>query len=690
MSILCWNYRGLGNPQTIQELRTSIRNKSPQLVFLSETKCKTPVIEKIKRYLNLHGFSVDAQGRSGGLALLWRKDVSVSLRKFSDNFIDVDTELMGQAFRFTGFYREPNVSLRRQAWEQLQNLYTPLTYHGSWEAILMRRSDPNVYRNRRKGIFRFEALWVRADECEDIIKKHWRTDLDSLPNKIENCSVGLLNWGRQHMRDLNKHVDELKDQITKLQSGLITEDTKRILETLRQRLEILLDQLDLKWKQRAKHHWYKEGDRNTKFFHNSASIRRESNHIDGLKDASGSLQTSPEGIECIILDYFGSLFTSASPSEEDITQAISRIRPRPDSWSWLPNKNNKFSVKSAYHVITNSPEFLPHSPHGDTSDSQIQVWKKLWTLKIPGRIAHFSWRLLTDTLPTTHNFLRRHIPSSTHFPLCEAEDSPHSHLFFLCPFAHQVWALSGLADLILLFQQPHSHLWAREFIMSNPSHISAYFLTLCSLIWYARNQKLFDNKNQAPYSLVAQASHTLLTFQTATLHPKRPSPALQEIDLLKQAPPSTHIFFDGAISLARNCAGAGIFIMHSDGSFFKGVSKCFPGISDAALAEALALREAALLAQSLQLTDFSFLGDAAIIISAERNGSSTSSDIDMILQDIWTLINSNACLGFFWIPRTKNFVAHEFAFYAKNSSCLLNSWDDPPHFLLQLALDLFQ
>ncbi|KAK6140252.1 hypothetical protein DH2020_026050 [Rehmannia glutinosa] len=90
-----------------------------------ESRLLTPaVIEKFKRSLNFHGISVDARGRSGGLALLWHKDTSVTLRSFSDRFIDVDVELLGKLFRLTGVYGEPNVNLRRQSWNNFKNLAT--------------------------------------------------------------------------------------------------------------------------------------------------------------------------------------------------------------------------------------------------------------------------------------------------------------------------------------------------------------------------------------------------------------------------------------------------------------------------------------------------------------------------------------------------------------------------------------
>jgi hypothetical protein len=48
MKILSWNCRGLGNPQTIQELCRLVKEKKPEVVFLMETKLNNKKLEPIR------------------------------------------------------------------------------------------------------------------------------------------------------------------------------------------------------------------------------------------------------------------------------------------------------------------------------------------------------------------------------------------------------------------------------------------------------------------------------------------------------------------------------------------------------------------------------------------------------------------------------------------------------------------
>ena len=89
MSTLAWNCRGLGNRRTVRALEKVVSSEDPNFIFLMETKLVVTKMDGIKEGLNRsQGLVVLSKGWSGGLALLWKKELKVSVQTFSDNHID--------------------------------------------------------------------------------------------------------------------------------------------------------------------------------------------------------------------------------------------------------------------------------------------------------------------------------------------------------------------------------------------------------------------------------------------------------------------------------------------------------------------------------------------------------------------------------------------------------------------------
>lgn len=72
----------------------------------------------------------------------------------------------------------------------------------------------------------------------------------------------------------------------------------------------MLEQEDIRWKQRAKQNWHQNGDRNTHFLHAWASHRRRINTIKKIKDGDGRDWTKPEDISKVFINFYKNLFTT--------------------------------------------------------------------------------------------------------------------------------------------------------------------------------------------------------------------------------------------------------------------------------------------------------------------------------------------------------------------------------------------
>ncbi|KAF4399092.1 hypothetical protein G4B88_023686 [Cannabis sativa] len=139
---------------------------------------------------------VEKIGRSGGLCLFWSSNVTVVLKGYSRNHIDVMVCSHGDLWwLYTGFYGQPEAHLRSQFWCLLERLADG--YSGPWVmkelvsrgviSIRMAHSCKNVWIAwcalvagiqcfqilmrcpKQKGRFHFEMAWANDPGCREII-----------------------------------------------------------------------------------------------------------------------------------------------------------------------------------------------------------------------------------------------------------------------------------------------------------------------------------------------------------------------------------------------------------------------------------------------------------------------------------------------------------------------------------------
>ena len=115
-----------------------------------------------------------------------------------------------------------------------------------------------------------------------------------------------------------------------------------------------------------------------------------------------------------------------------------------DSVVWLHNRKGVYSVRSGYYIarrVMRKDDWAESS----RGSGGLQIWKKLWKLRVPNKIKVFGWRTCHEILPTCVNLARRKILSD---PMCHCyKFFPEStvHAIWECVAAQDVWA--GRAEL---------------------------------------------------------------------------------------------------------------------------------------------------------------------------------------------------------------------------------------------------
>ncbi|XP_059431636.1 uncharacterized protein LOC132165159 [Corylus avellana] len=176
------------------------------------------------------------------------------------------------------------------------------------------RQQRGNYKYRR---FRYEASWALDRRYKTKINQVWSASTslgcswDAINLKLSRCKKESLQWQQEIRGSTQDTIGHLRDKLNLLQ-GREDEVAVNDIKLVKQNLQLLLDQEDLKWKQRAKAEWLKNGDRNTKYYHACANYRRNLNQISTIKDEQGVLWNSFDDVGRAFVNYFLDLFT-ASP-----------------------------------------------------------------------------------------------------------------------------------------------------------------------------------------------------------------------------------------------------------------------------------------------------------------------------------------------------------------------------------------
>ncbi|XP_056859988.1 uncharacterized protein LOC130508476 [Raphanus sativus] len=115
--------KGLGNVPTVRHLQEILGQYSPEIIFLSETKSRRSYMEYVVEKLGFQYLrSVDAKGKGGGLALLWKQSCEVEILQANSRVIDAKVKWQDHQFHLTCVYGDPVKSKRSEVWERLSRL----------------------------------------------------------------------------------------------------------------------------------------------------------------------------------------------------------------------------------------------------------------------------------------------------------------------------------------------------------------------------------------------------------------------------------------------------------------------------------------------------------------------------------------------------------------------------------------
>lgn len=160
--------------------------------------------------------------------------------------------------------------------------------------------DTNPKLDRPRKVFRFESFWTTEEECGEIIKEEWSRDLGGtamsrLERRLHRCRSRLQEWGKTKFGSFKLEADGLLSRLAEIQGDSNPGEYNQEVKDLIGKLDKIWSQEEMFWHQRSRINYLKFGDRNTRFFHLTATQRRQRNLILRLKNGEGNWISSASG-----------------------------------------------------------------------------------------------------------------------------------------------------------------------------------------------------------------------------------------------------------------------------------------------------------------------------------------------------------------------------------------------------------
>ncbi|XP_050222287.1 uncharacterized protein LOC126672380 [Mercurialis annua] len=255
----------------------------------------------------------------------------------------------------------------------------------------------------------------RIDRClvSASVSALWpRMSLSSLPrgqsDHVSICfkSDKVVDWGPKPFRSIDawwehEEFEEFAKQIKELSAkillkeiagdaGVISEEEKQELSSLREDMWTAEKRLESLWVQKSRLKWNTAGDRNTKFFHNMASVHYRNNFISSIQ-FDDLIYTEPKDIRFYIREFYSRLYSRGDIIQFDITglQFSSLLPAESDSLV------TAFSEEEIFAAICSCGEKKAPGPDG----FNFFFYKKAWPFMKDMFVEFFSDFFRFNILP---------------------------------------------------------------------------------------------------------------------------------------------------------------------------------------------------------------------------------------------------------------------------------------------------
>ena len=98
-----------------------------------------------------------------------------------------------------------------------------LANSASDHSVLMLKLEQAMRQPRNKKIFHFEAMWLKHEQCEEVVREAWETGIhmgreNTMEHCLENCRIALTAWNLRVFGHVGKNLEHVQKKLQSLEA----------------------------------------------------------------------------------------------------------------------------------------------------------------------------------------------------------------------------------------------------------------------------------------------------------------------------------------------------------------------------------------------------------------------------------------------------------------------------------------
>jgi hypothetical protein len=185
------------------------------------------------------------------------------------------------------------------------------------------------------------------------------TKMYQFQQRLKYTKTCIKKWNKEVFGNIQEERRKLEGRMEELQQQIIHHGLSPLLRLEETQLQQEIMERDIQEeiliRQKSRVQWLQEGDKNTKFFHNSLLWHKSQNRIETLQKNDGTVAENHDEIESELVNYYRTLLTEPKGTRQEEIHQIIEVIPTLISVEQNNSLTHQISMEEVEEVVREMP-----------------------------------------------------------------------------------------------------------------------------------------------------------------------------------------------------------------------------------------------------------------------------------------------------------------------------------------------